>query len=211
MSKNDIIENLECKQKKPEELVQIVIKNPKLIRELFDGTTSNKASVKFGTTKILRIISEQKPKLLYPHMDFFIELMNSQNQILKWNAMDIIANLTKIDSENKFDEIFNDYYKLISDDVMITAGHVVDNSGKIVAAKPHLQTEISKKLLTVESTKLSDECRNILIGKAILAFGTYFESIENKDQIISFVERQLKNSRKATKNKAEKFLKKATK
>jgi hypothetical protein len=36
----------------------------------------------------------------------------------------------------------------------------------------------------------------------------YIDQIENKDEVISFVERQLNNSRRTAKLKAEKFLKK---
>ena len=57
----------------------------------------------------------------------------------------------------------------------------------------------------------TEECRNILIGKAIKAFEVYFDEIEDKDKIISFVKGQLNNTRNATRSKAEKFLKKIEK
>jgi len=55
---------------------------------------------------------------------------------------------------------------------------------------------------------ITQECKNILIGKAILAFDVYFDQIKNKAPIISFVKKQVNNTRNATKVKAEKFLKK---
>ena len=197
------------KEKKPEELVQEVLKHKELLQPVFDGTTSDQARVKFGTTKILRLISEQKPKVLYPYLDFFIKLLDSENQILKWNGMDIIANLLAVDSENKFDQISQRYFELIYDEVMITAGHVVDNSPKIVAAKPELRDEVINHLFKVETTERNTECRNILCGKAIQSFGYYFDGVEgrNRDKIIAFVKRQLNSTRPATKKKAEKFLK----
>jgi hypothetical protein len=209
MGELDILCTLEKKNKKPEELMEKVLKKPDLISTIIEGTTSTKGKVKFGSTKVLRLISEREPKILYPHMDFFIELLDSDNNILKWNAQDIIANLTEVDTDNKFDEIFQKYYDFISDDVMITAGHVVDNSGKIAITKRHFQDKITKHLFTVEKTPRNQECKNILLGKAILSFGKYFDQMDEKsqDKIVSFVKRQLNNSRVATKKKAEAFLK----
>ncbi len=205
----DILCTMEKNNKKPEELVEKVIKKPDLINTIIEGTTSKMGKVKFGSTKVLRLLSEREPKILYPHMDFFIELLDSDNNILKWNAQDIIANLTEVDTANKFDKIFKKYYDFISDDVMITAGHVVDNSGKIAITKRHFQDKITEYLFTVEKTPRNQECKNILLGKAILSFGKYFDQMDEKrqDKIVSFVKRQLNNSRVATKKKAEVFLK----
>ena len=95
---------------------------------------------------------------------------------------------------------------------MVTVAHVVDNSGKIALAKPNLTKKITNELLKVEKLslkpRLTQECKNIIIGKTILAFDTYYNQIDDKEKIISFVTRQLYNTRKATKMKAEKFLKK---
>jgi len=213
MGKLTILEDLQCKKLKPEELVKQVIKDPKLIPTIIEGMESTKGNVKFGSTRILRLISEQNPKILYPHMDFFIDLLDSDNNILKWNAQDIIANLLDVDSEKKFDIIFDKYYDYISDDVMITAGHVVDNSWRIALARPEFQDEITKYLLMVEKPQRDQECKNILVGKAILAFEKYFDQVapQQKDKIIAFVKKHLNNSRNATKNKAEKFLKRIEK
>jgi hypothetical protein len=126
--------------------------------------------------------------------------------------MDILANLTRFDTKNKFNDIFHKYYSLLSDDTMITVAHVIDNSGKIALAKPRLTEKITDELLKVEKLslkpRLTQECKNIIIGKTILAFDSYYNQIDDKEKIISFVTRQLNNTRKATKIKAEKFLKK---
>ena len=123
--------------------------------------------------------------------------------------MDVIVNLTTVDSHNEFNRLFKKFYGYLYEGNLITAGHVVDNSGKIALSKPELRDEITKELLKVEKIPLpTKECRNILIGKAINAFQVYYDKITPKDDVVSFVKRQLNNSRNATKVKAEKFLKK---
>jgi len=204
-----ILDKLKERETNVEELAREAIKNKELLHELFNGISSANPRIKFGSAKILRIVSERNPKILYPSMEFFVNLLDNENNILKWNAMDIIANLTVVDSHNKFNRLFKKFYGYLYEGSLITAGHVVDNSGTIALAKPELQGEITKELLRVEEIPLpTEECRNILIGKTMKTFNVYYDKIKDKDEVISFVKRQLKNSRKATKDKAEKLLEK---
>ena len=205
MKKSDILDKLGKKEIKAEEIAE-EIENSGFLPEILNGISSENPRVRFKSAKILRIVSEQNPEMLYSKMDSFIRLLDSENNILKWNAMDIIANLTLVDSENKFDEIFEKYYGLLSDESMVTAGHVADNSGKIAKAKPYLQNKITTELLKIESIPRGQECKNILLGKVILSFGQYIDQVKNKEKIISLAKRQLNNTRNATKKKAEKFL-----
>ncbi len=211
MGKAGILERLENKEAEPTSLADEVLKNSDLIPELLRGLSLSKASIKFGSAKTLRTVSEKRPELLYPELKFFIQLLESENNIIKWNAMDILANLTKVDTKRKFDKIFDKYYGGLEDESMVTAAHVVDNSGKIAKAKPYLAGKITTNLLKLEKISRTQECKNILMGKAILAFNNYWDQIENKDEVNAFVRRQLNNTRHATKKKAEKFLKKRAK
>ena len=212
MEKSDFLEKLGKKEVKAEEIAKNVIEDPSLLPEIFDGISSTSPRIRYGFDKILRIISEENPEKLYSQMDFFIDLLDSDKRILKWNALYIIANLTKVDVENRFDDIFDKYYGLLNAEYMVTVANVVGNSGKLAKAKPHLTQKITNELLKIENltikSHLTQECKNIILGHAISAFGTYFDQIENKDEVISFVKRQLNNTRNATKVKAEKFLKK---
>ena len=180
-----------------------------MLEELFKGVSSTNPRIRFGSVKSLRMISEKNPQMLYSRIDFFVNLVDSKNSILKWNALDVIANLTAVDTQNVFNGLFKKFYGYLYEGSLITASHVVDNSGKIALSKPELQDKITEELMKVEKAPLpTSECRNILIGKAINAFNVYYRKIDDKDKVISFVKRQLNNPRKATKNKAEKFLRK---
>lgn len=199
---------LSRKEIKAEDVARSVIDNPRLLPELFDGISSENARTRFKSAKTLRIISGENPEALYSKMGFFINLLNSENKILKWIAIDVIGNLSSVDTENKFDKIFNKFYGLLADESMITAGHVIDSSGEIARAKPHLQDKITKELLRVEKIEYkTSECRNILLGKVILSFSQYIDQINNTEETVSLAKRQLANPRKATRVEAEKFLK----
>jgi len=208
--RKDVVSNL-LKKQGPEHIAEKVIENPDLLEELFVGISSTSSRIKFGSAKTLRILSKKNPQRLYPQIDFFVSLLDSKNTILKWNAIDVIANLSAVDTQNKFNRLFEKFYSCLYEGNLITAAHVVDSSGKIALSKPELQSKITEKLLKMEEVPLpTSECRNIVIGKAINAFGFYYDKLEDRDRdrVVSFVKRQLNNPRNATKTKAMRFLKK---
>lgn len=188
--------------------------HPSCIKLLMEGVTAGKGSVRFGYSKVLRRISEQRPELVYPYFSTFRELSVCDNSFLKWDAIAILSNLTRVDTENRFDAIFHDYYAPLAGPVMITAANIIGCSATIAKAKPYLAQQITKEILKVENAAFenrgepSPECRNVAIGHAIGALDQIFDQIEEKERVCGFVERQLHNSRKAVVQKAEKFLKK---
>lgn len=212
MNQTTILEQLGNQNIDADQALYYVKNDADMIPAIIKGLNSDNPRIKFGCAKILSKLSQEKPEELYKEMDFFTELLNHKNNIIKWNAIDVLANLTAVDKKKKFDKIFDKYYGLLNDDTMITLGHVIDNSAKISNAKPYLADKITNNLLKLEKIKtkpkVTQECKNILYGKAILAFDKYYSNIDNKKEVISFVQKQLKNSRPATKAKAEKFLKK---
>lgn len=204
----NIADELNQKEDHSKDIAEKAVKNPQLIPILLNLISSDITRVKFRSIKVLNIVSGKNPEIMYPHMDFFIELMDNANKVILWNAMDILANLSAVDSQEKMEDIFEKFYGFLSDESMITAGHVVDNSWKIARAKPEFQRKITDNLLKLENIPRDQECRSILLGKAILSFDKYFDEIQDKEEVISMVKRQIDSPRNATKVKAERFLKK---
>ena len=210
----DIAKEISKKGADAAKIARYAMKNPQCIDQLIDGVTLPKGSIRFGYEKVLRLISEEHPELIYPYFDVFKKLSACDNSFLKWGAILTIANLAVVDSEKKIDKMFKEYYAPITGHVMVTASNVIGGSVKIALAKPYLTQKITQEILKVEKAKflyhgeLSPECRNVAIGHAIDSLDQFFEQIENKDAVIKFVKRQLKNSRAKVAEKAEKFQKK---
>ena len=209
---NDLLLKLVDKSLSREELLQSVKQDLDLLPVVLNGTSSSKAAIRYGCAKVLVDLSDEKPDKLYPHMDFFVKLLDSDYRILTWNAMAIIANLTKVDTENVFDSIFDKYYRFINDEYMVTVANVVGNSGKIALAKPYLVQKITREMLKVEnihtSPHLTEECKMVIAENAIKSFDTFFHLVQDKNPVLSFVKRQLASTRKTLRTKAEHFLKK---
>lgn len=209
MSESQFFQKLVTKEVTAEAIAENIIQQPELLPEIFDGLNQAKANIKYGCLKILRLISEHKPSLLYPRFDFFVELMDSDITFFKWGAILIVANLTSIDVDHKFEKIFDKYFAPITDHVMITAANIIGASAKIALAIPELSDRIAKEILKVEQAFYqTDECRNVAIGHAIKSFYQFFNLIKDKKPVIDFINRQLDNCRTGTKKAAEKFVRK---
>jgi hypothetical protein len=209
---NELLKKLAAKTLTKDELRRKVEHDFSLLPTLLTGLSSPKAAIRYGCAKILMGLSAEYPEKLYPYMDTFVALLGSKYRILTWNAMAIIANLAKVDKEQKFDAAFGRYYGFLNDEYMVTVANVVGNSGKIALAKPYLVPRITEKLLMVEhlavTPHLTEECKRVIAEKAIGAFDLFFDKIKQKGKVFAFVEKQLDSSRKRLSVQAESFLKK---
>jgi len=216
MGKNDdfsqLTEALLDKSMTKKELLSKVRQDFSLIPFLLKGVGSSKAAVRYGCAKVLMDLSEEHPEKLYPYFDSFINLLESKYRILTWNALAIIANLTPVDADKKFDVIFDKYYSFLDNDYMVTVANVVGNSGKIALAKPYLIPKITDELLKVQdistSPHLSEECKRVIAQHTIKTLDLFFDRIDQKEQVISFVKVHLDSPRKKLRTAAENFLKK---
>jgi hypothetical protein len=216
MSKNNdfsqLAQALIDKSLTKKELFNKVKQDFSLIPLLLKGLHSSKAAVRYGCAKVLMDLSEENPKKLYPYMDLFIELLGSKYRILSWNALAIIANLTEVDDDKKFDAIFDKYYSFLNSGYMVTVANVIGNSSKIAEAKPYLIPKVTDELLKVENISttphLTEECRRVIAQKTILTLSSFFDKIENKDRVTSFVKAKLDSPRKSLRRAAKKFIEK---
>ena len=206
-----LLRKLESKSITKSELLGEVEQDFSLLSDLLNGMSSSKPAVRYGCVGILMDLSEKYPEKLYPHMDSFIELLDSKYRILVWNALAIIANLAKVDKDKKFDAVFDKYYSFLNDEYMVTVANVVGNSSKIALAKPYLIPKITKELLKVENLSttphLTDECRRVIAEKTNKTFDLFYDRIKDKDSVISFVKKQVNSPRKTLKKEALDFLK----
>jgi hypothetical protein len=208
----DLLQKLGSQAITKEELLQKVEQDFSLIPMVLKGTSSSEATIRYGCGKVLMDLSGKYPAQLYPYIDDFIVLLGSKYRILTWNAMAIIANLTKVDRDCKFDAIFDQYYGFLNSEYMVTVANVVVNSAKIALTKPHLVQKITAELLKVENIKLTPhltaECKRVIMEHAIKSFDAFFEKIEAKEQVLSFVEKQLHSTRTSLRKEAKRFLEK---
>jgi hypothetical protein len=177
----------------------------KSLAGLLEALKSKDDTERYGSFEVLLRISQQKPETLYPHWDFLAGMLDSDNAYRKLIAVRLLANLTRADSQNRFEGVLDKYYNLLNDSVII-AGHVTANSGRIARAKPALQAEITERLLNIDNT--AQKHKDLIKAGAIDSFGEYFADSGDKEKIMEFVKKQLDGESPKTRKKAKEFLKK---
>jgi len=187
-----------------ERLARNAMKDKHLLAELLQNILSKNDDIRYPSFKALLLISEEHPEVLYPRWDYFAELLVSDNAYRKLIAVRLLANLTRVDTNNKFEDIFDTYYNLLNDSVIV-AGHLASNSGKIAKAKPELEPKITNKLLNIDKT--NHKHKELIKSGAIEAFSEYFDETKDKQKILDFVKKQLTSTSPKTKKTAAAFLK----
>ena len=209
MNKQDLFKKLIPKERDLQQIAKMAVRSPEIVNYLISGIKEDNVRIRFGSNNTLLIISEKTPELIYPHFDIFKEYLRSENRIIKWTAILIVANLTVTDNKNKFDNIFNLYFSEITGPVMITAANIVKGAAIIAKAKPYLIKDIINEMFKIiNGSYQTDECFHIVIGHTISSFDKFFTLIDNKKEILDFVRLYINNPRRPTRNKAEKFIRK---
>lgn len=183
------------------------LKDDKLLAELLDNLWSKNETIRYNSHKVLFSITEEQPQTLYSNWDYFVKFLDSDNTYHKLSAVLLLANLTKVDKDNKFEKVFDRFYGLLNDKSFITAAYVAGASGKIVKAKPKLQTRITNRLLSIDRTHHEQERKDLVKASIIEAFEEYFDQTRNKKRILEFVEEQLNCESPKTRKIAKKFMK----
>jgi transposase-like protein len=208
------LQKLADKKITKEAFYKAVTANFDLPPEVFTGLSSPKASVRYGCAGVLVDLTAKYPESLYPFVDKLVTLLDSKHQILTWNAMTALANLCRVDKDEKFDAIFSKYFWFLDNEYLVTVANVVGNSGKIAVAKPYLVPKITQALLKIEGIKttkhLTEECKKVIAEKTLDSFSQFIEKMNAQDKlsVLAFASRCLNSSRSSLKKKAEAFLKK---
>ena len=177
------------------------------LKESIEGLQSKNDKIRFKHFNILLPVSEKNPELLYPFWDIFITLLRKEEVSNKYYAICLIANLVKVDEQNRFNKIFNLFYELLNHESPVVSPNIAGVSGKIVNAKPELESKITDKLLKVDLTSKT-RYLDLMKSYIIQAFDEYFEIIKSKKRIVKFVKDQLNSTSPKTRKMAKDFLKK---
>ena len=201
----DLSSELDCTTISIETFAAKAMEDDDLCAALLEALRSKKDTIRFNGFSILYHISKETPMVLYPRWEFFAELLKSSNSYHQLIAVRILANLTTVDTENKFAGLFDTYFNLLNKSVIV-AGHVAGNAGKIARAQPQLQQKIIHQLLHIDATQ--QKHKDLVKAYAIEAFDEFFDQIENKQEILAFVKQQVHCTSPKTKTIAASFLKK---
>jgi len=203
--------NLDKKSIDIKAIAKKALKDSALMAELLDNLWSRKETLRYNSHKVLALVSEEHPRTLYSSWDYLVKFLDSDNTYHKLSAVILLANITSVDRDGKFEKIFDKFYGLLEDRSFITAAYVSQASGKIALAKPKLQSKITNRLLRIDETHHQQERKDLAKAGIIEAFEQYYDQTRNKKKIVEFVEKQLNCESPKTRKRAKEFLERLNK
>jgi len=190
---------------------EIALADVEILNEILQGLKSKNEIFRYNCHKVIFQISQTHPQLLYAKWDYFFDLLESPNAYHRMSAINIIPYLTSADSGKKFEPVFDRYFQLLDDKSMIVARYLSISAGIIAKNKPHLAEKIIKKLLGIDNTHHEEGRKDLIKHDIIQSFSLLFDQVTEKEEIISFVKKQLNSSSPKTRKAAKAFLNKFTK
>ncbi len=182
------------------------------IEKYLSDLSSDKPRIKYAAAKRLIRIAETDPRSLYPHREFFMNLLASKNNIIKWTAIDIVGGLCCIDNAQEAERYLKVFVDFLRGGKLIAANHAVAALAHVAANRPEHRRRVTSELLRCEGYEYeTGECHNIVVGKVILALGLYLNPADLDERVIGFLKRQTSNTRQATRKKAEGLLRRIEK
>jgi hypothetical protein len=197
--------NLDEKNMDFEALAREALNNDDLFSELKEGVLSKNNNVRQNSFKALQFLAEEYPEFLYSEWDLFQEMLHSSNNFHKYITIYILASLTSVDKDKRFEEIFDDYYGILAGDKAMTASHVALNSSVIAHNKPELQSRIVDTLMRIDEIHQGKQ-KELIKAYAIEALGKIYPEAEDKELIENFIKSQVDSKSPKTRNMAQCFL-----
>ncbi len=188
-----------------EGLAQDALTDQNLFQELKRGAQDKDNTTRQNSFKTLQVIAEKHPDFLYPEWDYFQNMLHSSNNYHKFIAIYILASLTRVDNDNKFDEIFDDYYGILAGDKAMVASHVALNSSIIALNKPELRSRIIDILMDIDDIHQGKQTE-LIKAYAIESLRKIYPEAEDPEKIEEFVRTQLESKSPKTRNMAQCFL-----
>lgn len=186
---------------------QIALEDDNFLKELLVNLTDKNDVIRSNSFDIVHEISKINPKKLYSYWDKFVPLLASKNRYHQYIGIYLISNLTVVDDEGKFEDIFEDFFNIIGQNSTMTAAHCIKKTGTIVKAKPHLEKRITSVLLKIDKIHKGTQIE-LVKSSVIGAFSEYIDMSSNKKDMINFVKKQCLSKSPSTRKNAIEFLKK---
>ena len=131
------------------------------IAELIELLFSKNATIGCGAMKELIAVAEES-NCVYPYMDQFIGMLDSDNSYIRTRGLLLIAANAKWDMDYKIDEIIDEYLRHVNDSKPITARQLIQVLPKLAKDKPELKDDILKALLRANTERYASSMRPLV-------------------------------------------------
>jgi len=163
--------------------------------------SSKDPKVKYACSKEIIKLAQEDPKALVKDYKFFLELLNSDNNIMKWTALDAIGGIISVTGLESGFKLLISY---LNKGKMITAGHAMTALAQVAVAKPDFKERVINELLKVPNYNYDTiECNRVLCSRLI---ATLDQLRAKGKRVESLLKKQVNSKRLATSKRAKRLL-----
>ena len=187
-----VIEDVQAR----EEVVRLVLNHPHIM-------------VYYHCYYILDQATLERPDLFYTYWDDFVPLLEHRNSYHRDISLTLLANLTRVDEQSRFELIFDRYFAHLHDVKFMTAVNCVQNSQKIMRFKPDLVSHIVPLLLDTDTLTVYPLRQKELMKSFILPIlDENFDILSAAKGVLEFMSSCTTSTSPKTKTAASNLLKK---
>lgn len=190
--------------------VQLAISDDKARDEIVNQMTTNpNIMVYYHCYYVISKASHQRPELFYGYWNEIAKLISHANSYHRNFALSILGNLTKVDREDRFSEIEDQYFGLVNDEKFMTGNCCVQNCIKIYKYKKELRGKIIALLLDIDNRcDYTEKQKAVLKCDVLEIFDELYEELPAKNSIDDFVRARVSSISPKTRKKARELVRK---
>lgn len=204
-----LIDLKESKQPPLDELAAAMLHDADLLGAAVEGCAAANEDYRYNSVRCLeRVCAAGHADLLYPQWDFFVRLLDSRNAFQRSGGLWMVASLTAVDSEGRFEAMFNRFFQLLNDEKVMVVRHTAQSTAMVAKFKPHLQERITALLLNIEQIYPDSDRVDLVKADVLETFAVYAASSPQRAAMVKFAGQCTTCSSPKTRQAAKQFLEK---
>ncbi len=210
MNTTEVIEKIAEKDFDINEFVQLAINDENVRNEIVRHMLTNSTiMVYYHCYYVVDKASQKRPEMFYPYWGEIAELLHHKNSYHRDFAVEIIGNLTKVDRENRFVEIEDDYFSIINDEKFMTGNCCLKNLLKIYRHKAEQRERIIETLLDIDNRcDYTEKQKGVLKADILEIFDEVYKEVPERNKINEFIRAEVNCISPKTRKKAKELIKK---
>ncbi len=173
----------------------------KHVAAIVSGLGSGNRRVENGCAELASLLSEERPELLYPHVELFIAGLGSREKVIRWEAVCTLGNLAAVDDAKRVPPQIPILGGFLRDKSVVLQGHAVRALAKIALAHPAGADRIFRVLIGAVDAFPGNK-----VGFVIEAAERFLELGGFEDRVRRFVEPYVESDVAVVARKAGKVL-----
>jgi hypothetical protein len=210
MNDSELMKKIAEKDFDVDEFVELTITNEKARDEIVYQMISNsKIMTYYHCYYIVEKATRKHPELFYQYWHDIADLIHHTNSYHRDFGLDIIGNLIKVDKENRFIEIEDDYFTAINDEKFMTGNCCVKNMLKIFLYKVDLRKRVVEILLDIDNhCDYTEKQKAVLKSDVLEVFDEVYGDAAKQDEINEFIRAEINSISPKTRKKARELIQK---